>query len=85
MVAFVDDNRALRGRRIQGVPVAGPTAEIASVLASARPAEVLVAIPDAPQERLDLVLRACEAAAVPCRFVHRHTETMTPAADVVAE
>jgi FlaA1/EpsC-like NDP-sugar epimerase len=85
VVAFVDDNPALRGRRIQGVAVIGPTSEIAAVLASARPAEVLVTIPNAPQERLDPVLRACETAAVPCRFVRRHTETMTPAAEVVVE
>ena len=85
VVAFVDDNPALRGRSIQGVAVAGSTFEIASVLAMTRPAEVLVSIPNAPVGRLDPVVSACAAAAVPCRFVHRHTETMAVVAEVAAE
>ncbi len=85
VVAFVDDNPALRGRRIQGVPVVGGTREIAAVLASARPAEVLVSIPNAPEERLDPVVRACAGAEVPCRFVRRHTDTMASVAGLAAE
>ncbi len=84
-VAFVDDNAALRGRRIQGVPVVGTTFEIDSVIKTARPDEVLVSIPNAPTEHLDSIVHACAAATVPCRFVHRYTETMAPVVDVVAE
>jgi FlaA1/EpsC-like NDP-sugar epimerase len=84
-VAFVDDNPALRGRRIQGIAVAGTTHEIEAVLTTARPTEVLVSIPNAPQERLEQVVRACADAAVPCRFVRRHTETMARVAEVAAE
>jgi hypothetical protein len=35
---------------------------------------VLVTIPDAPRERLDLVLEACTRAGVPCRFVRREID-----------
>ena len=35
---------------------------------------VLVTIPNAPADRLDAIVRACEAAAVPCRFVRRETD-----------
>jgi UDP-GlcNAc:undecaprenyl-phosphate GlcNAc-1-phosphate transferase len=85
VVAFVDDNPALRGRRVQGVAVVGGMPEIAAVLETSRPAEVLVSIPNAPQERLGPVVQACADAEVPCRFVRRHTETMAPVAEGAAE
>src|SRR5919197_1021882 len=74
VVGFVDDDPRLRGRRLQGVPVVGASAEIASILASVRPETVLVTIPDAPRERLGLVIDACALADVPCRFVRRETD-----------
>ena len=82
-VAFVDDNPALRGRRIQGVAVIGGTAEIVTVLEMTRPAEVLVSIPNAQIEHLDRVTRACADAAVPCRLVLRRTETVATAPEAV--
>jgi len=85
VVAFVDDNPALRGRRIQGVAVIGGTSEIVAVLETAQPSEVLVSIPNAPEERLGPVVQACANAAVPCRFVRRHTETMASVVEAVAE
>jgi UDP-GlcNAc:undecaprenyl-phosphate GlcNAc-1-phosphate transferase len=85
VVAFVDDNPALRGRSVHGVPVVGTTEELATVITTARAAEVLVSIPNAPGDRLESVVQSCAAAAVPCRFVHRHTETMAPNLEVTAE
>ena len=85
VVAFVDDNPALRGRSVHGVPVVGTTEELATVITTARAAEVLVSIPNAPGDRLESVVQSCAAAAVPCRFVHRHTETMAPSLEVTAE
>jgi UDP-GlcNAc:undecaprenyl-phosphate GlcNAc-1-phosphate transferase len=85
VVAFVDDNPALRGRSVHGVAVVGTTHEMASVITTSRAAEVLVSIPNAPGDRLDPVVQACAAAAVPCRFVHRHTETMASSLEVAAE
>ena len=35
---------------------------------------VLVTIPDAPRDRLGLVIDACTLAEVPCRFVRRETD-----------
>ncbi|MGZ4392143.1 MAG: NAD-binding protein [Gaiellaceae bacterium] len=71
VVGFVDDDPQLSRRRLQGVLVLGGTGEIESVLARARPDTVLVTIPDAPRERLGLVIDACALAQVPCRFVRR--------------
>ncbi len=73
-MGFVDDDLRLRGRRLQGVPVVGGAVDIDSVLGSTRPDTVLVTIPDAPRERLDLIIESCARAEVPCRFVRRHTD-----------
>jgi UDP-GlcNAc:undecaprenyl-phosphate GlcNAc-1-phosphate transferase len=74
VVGFVDDDPRLSRRRLQGVPVLGGTEEIEGILSSARPDAVLVTIPDAPRERLGLVIDACTLAQVPCRFVRRDTD-----------
>jgi len=74
VVGFVDDDARLRGRRLQGVPVLGGAQEIDRILDAASPGTVLVTIPDAPRERLDLVVEGCSRAEVPCRFVRRETD-----------
>jgi UDP-GlcNAc:undecaprenyl-phosphate GlcNAc-1-phosphate transferase len=74
VVGFVDDDRRLSRRRLQGVPVLGGTTEIETILERAQPDSVLVTIPDAPRERLGLVIDACALAQVPCRFVRRETD-----------
>jgi len=71
VVGFVDDDARLRGRRLQGVPVLGSANEIDRILGSTHPETVLVTIPDAPRQRLNLVVEGCARAEVPCRFVRR--------------
>jgi UDP-GlcNAc:undecaprenyl-phosphate GlcNAc-1-phosphate transferase len=74
VVGFVDDDPRLRRRRLQGVPVVGTLADAARVLGLLEPDIVLVTIPNASRERLDLVVRACSDAGVPCRFVRREID-----------
>jgi UDP-GlcNAc:undecaprenyl-phosphate GlcNAc-1-phosphate transferase len=74
IVGFVDDDRRLARRRLQGVPVLGGLADIERILTRTSPDTVLVTIPDAPRERLGLVIDACARAEVPCRFVRRETD-----------
>jgi UDP-GlcNAc:undecaprenyl-phosphate GlcNAc-1-phosphate transferase len=74
VVGFVDDDQRLAGRRLQGTPVLGGLDEIERILSRARPDTVLVTIPEAPRERLGLVIDACALAQVPCRFVRRETD-----------
>jgi UDP-GlcNAc:undecaprenyl-phosphate GlcNAc-1-phosphate transferase len=74
VVGFVDDDPRLSRRRLQGVPVLGGTTEIETILGRVQPDAVLVTIPDAPRERLGLVIDACALAQVPCRFVRRETD-----------
>ena len=63
VVGFLDDNPRLRRRRVQGVPVLGTTDDARAVLATSRADELVVTIPEAPVERLDLVAQACDTAA----------------------
>ena len=78
VVGFLDDNPRVRRRRILGITVVGSTNEAARAIASTRAEEVLVTIPDAPQARLDSVVRASEAAGIPCHIVRRRTEFSAP-------
>ena len=70
----MDDDPRLSRRRLQGVPVLGGMTEIETILGRVKPDGVLVAIPDAPRERLGLVIDDCARAQVPCRFVRRETD-----------
>jgi UDP-GlcNAc:undecaprenyl-phosphate/decaprenyl-phosphate GlcNAc-1-phosphate transferase len=74
VVGFVDDDPALRTRRIQGVPVVGTVDEIGWVLGRLDPDAVLVTIPSAPREKLDAVVEACSRAEISCRFVRRQID-----------
>jgi UDP-GlcNAc:undecaprenyl-phosphate GlcNAc-1-phosphate transferase len=74
VVGFVDDDPRLSRRRLQGVPVLGGLMEIEPILVRTRPDTVLVTIPDAPRQKLGLIVDACSLADVPCRFVRRDTD-----------
>jgi UDP-GlcNAc:undecaprenyl-phosphate/decaprenyl-phosphate GlcNAc-1-phosphate transferase len=74
VVAFVDDDRAMLRRRIQGVPVMASIDEIGWVIGRLEPDAVLVTIPDAARERLDAVVEACARADIPCSFVRRQID-----------
>jgi UDP-GlcNAc:undecaprenyl-phosphate/decaprenyl-phosphate GlcNAc-1-phosphate transferase len=74
VIGFLDDNPRVRRRRILGVSVVGSLDEADRAIANTRADEVLVSIPGARRERLDLVTGAAESAGVPCRLVRRHVE-----------
>jgi UDP-GlcNAc:undecaprenyl-phosphate GlcNAc-1-phosphate transferase len=71
VVGFVDDDRRLSGRRLQGVPVLGGLDEIGLILGRTPPDAVLVTIPGADRERLDGIVEACRRADVVCTFTRR--------------
>jgi UDP-GlcNAc:undecaprenyl-phosphate GlcNAc-1-phosphate transferase len=74
VVGFVDDDPRLRSGRLGGIPIVGTIEELDPILSTAQPDRVLVTIPDAPRERLDAVVGACEQRNVPCRFVRRELD-----------
>ncbi len=62
VTAFLDDDPAKIGTRIEGIPVLGPIADVVTLL-NKRPAdEALIAIPGASQERIRSVYRLLEQA-----------------------
>ena len=74
VVGFVDDNPAVRRRRVHGVAVVGSTFELERLLPRYAPDLVLVTIPDAPRDVLDRIVNACDEAGVACRFVRREID-----------
>jgi FlaA1/EpsC-like NDP-sugar epimerase len=52
VVAFLDDDSEKIGRRIQGIPVLGPIADVVSLVERSPGDEALIAVPSAPRERL---------------------------------
>ena len=74
VVGFVDDNPRLRRRRVHGVQVVGTLQEVGRLLERMQPDVVLITIPDAPRDRLDLVLAACAEANVACHLVRREID-----------
>jgi FlaA1/EpsC-like NDP-sugar epimerase len=74
VVGFVDDNPRLRRRRVHGVPIVGTLHEMPRLLERTSPDVVLITIPNAPRERLDLVVQACAEASVACRLVRRELD-----------
>jgi UDP-GlcNAc:undecaprenyl-phosphate GlcNAc-1-phosphate transferase len=85
VVGFLDDNPRLRRRRVQGVPVLGTTRDAVATLETTRADEVVVTIPDAPPERLELVTRACDAAGVPQRVVRERPAPAPARTRAIAE
>ena len=71
VVGFVDDNAALRRRRIHGVTVHGGLDDVGPLLGELQVDEVLVTIPEAASDRLESLVATCTDAGVGCRFVVR--------------
>jgi FlaA1/EpsC-like NDP-sugar epimerase len=74
VLGFADDAPALRGRRLNGAKVVATLGTIEQALDRYHPDVVFVTIPNAPRERLDHVVAACEARKTDCRFVRRDVD-----------
>ncbi len=69
VVGFLDDHQPLRGRTIGGVPVLGPTTELARTVADKRIDEIVVAMPSASQTVIRRVLNEAADAGVQTRVM----------------
>src|SRR5205085_3106275 len=67
VVGFVDDDPAIRGRRLNGVRVVGNIGSIDGAIDQTKPTVVFVTIPHASPAVLDRIVRSCEAHEVDCR------------------
>lgn len=85
VVGFMDDNPALRGRRIGGSRVLGPLHEIEETIVRSGATEVVVTIADCPADRLGIVNAACETATVPCTVMRRRLESISTTTEARVE
>jgi len=74
VVAFVDDDASLIGRRLGGVKVLGGVGSLDTAVERVQPDTVLVTIPDAPRAALDEIVDTCARFDVTCRFVRRDAD-----------
>ncbi|MPZ48541.1 MAG: SDR family NAD(P)-dependent oxidoreductase [Dehalococcoidia bacterium] len=75
-VAFVDEDPALRGKRVHGIPVVGTRHDIPAVLEKHVIDLVAIALPPAQASSLQEILALCEPSKVPVRLVPRLSEIM---------
>lgn len=68
IVGFLDDDRSLRGLRIQGSPILGTLDQIEAVLDRVRPDEVVIAIPSLVGPKVKAILQATQARQIGCRI-----------------
>jgi FlaA1/EpsC-like NDP-sugar epimerase len=69
VVGFLDDQRALKGRTINGVPVLGAPGDLEAVVDSQNIEEIIVAMPSSPRETVRHILNAAADADVQTRVM----------------
>ncbi|MBN1900500.1 polysaccharide biosynthesis protein [Candidatus Sumerlaeota bacterium] len=67
-ICFADDNPALRGKHIHGLPVIGSLDEIPEAIARYRIDDVIVAITHLPPKKLSQIIQDCKDAPVTFRI-----------------
>lgn len=70
-VGILDDNRALRGARIQGVPVLGTLDAIPAMAREVAADMLLIAMPSINNRQMRRVVELCEATQLPFRTMPR--------------
>ncbi len=68
---FIDDDAALRGSRLHGVPVLGGTDKLAELARRVGAEMLLIAMPSADKDQMRRVVGRCEATGLPFRTVPR--------------
>jgi FlaA1/EpsC-like NDP-sugar epimerase len=70
-VGFLDDNRALRGAKVHGVPVLGELHRLDELAREVAAEMLLIAMPSASNAQMQRVVERCEATELPFRTVPR--------------
>jgi FlaA1/EpsC-like NDP-sugar epimerase len=70
-VGFLDDNRALRGAKVHGVPVLGELQRLDELAREVAAEMLLIAMPSASNAQMQRVVELCESAGLPFRTVPR--------------
>ncbi|MFN7784293.1 MAG: polysaccharide biosynthesis protein [Lysobacterales bacterium] len=70
-VGLIDDNRALRGAKVQGVPVLGDLDQLAQIAREVAAEMLLIAMPSAGNQQMQRAVERCEDSGLPFRTVPR--------------
>jgi FlaA1/EpsC-like NDP-sugar epimerase len=71
VIGFVDDNPALRGARINGIPVLGTVEQLPEMARAVAVQMLLIAMPGATTAQMRRVVSLCEKTGLPFRTVPR--------------
>ena len=82
VVGFLDDDPRLRGRRIHGVKVLGPSDATAEAIARTGADAVIVTFGEEQPQRVAEIVRACDASGVSIQFLQRR---LTATLETIAE
>ncbi|MFA5684239.1 MAG: nucleoside-diphosphate sugar epimerase/dehydratase [Lysobacteraceae bacterium] len=75
-VGLLDDNRALRGAKVHGVPVLGELERLDEIARESAAAMLLIAMPSASNQQMQRVVGLCEATGLPFRTVPRLSDVV---------
>ena len=70
-VGLIDDNRALRGAKVHGVPVLGELAQLGEIAREVAAEMLLIAMPSASNQQMQRAVELCEDSGLPFRTVPR--------------
>ncbi len=70
-VGFLDDDRALHGAKVQGVPVLGGLERVAEISREVAAGLLVIAVPTASPEEMQRIVALCEQSRLPFRTIPR--------------
>jgi len=70
-LGLIDDNRALRGGKVHGVPVLGDLDQLAQIAREVAAEMLLIAMPSASNQQMQRAVERCEDSGLPFRTVPR--------------
>ena len=76
IAGFIDDNKYLKGRLINGVPVLGSSEDIESIVSTKNIKEVVVAIPSASGTTLSEIYEKCKSLNLSVMYMSDITSTL---------
>lgn len=75
-VGLLDDNPALKGAKVRGVPVLGPIGELPYIAQETAPNLLVIAMPSASASEMQRVVELCDDTGLPFRAAPRLTDVL---------
>jgi UDP-GlcNAc:undecaprenyl-phosphate GlcNAc-1-phosphate transferase len=80
-VGFIDDEQRNKGKRVNGYPVIGTLESLESILKKNSISEVILAISEFPQEKLERLSQICSSYRIPLRRFQVNLEEISTLSD----